>query len=173
MPKLAPQAGRLLLERVQRLSAAARDFAFETTLASRTFAPWLKELQARGYVLHLVFLWLPSAELALARVAQRVRRSGHAIEEKTVRRRHARSLENFHRLYTRLASTWLMMDNSSPHGPRVMARGSAGGAAGEELLERMAAAAAVAVQQAVRRQSHRGMAGRSGGVDCAGRYRRY
>ena len=55
-------AGRVMLERIHILAKEYRDFAFETTLASRTFAPWLEELRKKGYVYHLVFLWLPSEE---------------------------------------------------------------------------------------------------------------
>jgi predicted ABC-type ATPase len=123
---VALQAGRIMLERIHELSAGGRDFAFETTLASRTFAPWLQELQAGGYIFHLVYLWLPTPEAALARVAERVRRGGHAVQEGTVRRRYERSLDNFFNLYTRFANTWMMMDNSNPRRPRVIARRSLG-----------------------------------------------
>ncbi len=63
-----------MLERVRQLASEGRDFAFETTLASRSFAPWLKRLQLDGYTFHLVYIWLPTVELAVARVAERVRR---------------------------------------------------------------------------------------------------
>ncbi|MBM4056469.1 MAG: hypothetical protein FJ264_17745 [Planctomycetes bacterium] len=61
-----------MLERIHRLAKERMDFAFETTLASRTFAPWIDELKKSGYIFHLVFLWLPNPEFALARVAERV-----------------------------------------------------------------------------------------------------
>lgn len=57
-------AGRVMLTRMRELAAHHTSFAFETTLASRTFAPWLRELRTSGYDIHLVFLWLSSAELA-------------------------------------------------------------------------------------------------------------
>ena len=66
-------AGRVMLYRVHELAGERRDFAFETTLASRSFAPWLRDLRTDGYAFHLVYLWLPTVELALARVAERVR----------------------------------------------------------------------------------------------------
>ena len=70
---VAIAAGRVMLVRLRELAAQRVDFAFETTLASRSFAPWLRDLATSGYDIHMVFLWLPSAEFALARVAQRVR----------------------------------------------------------------------------------------------------
>jgi predicted ABC-type ATPase len=94
--------------------------------ASRTFARWIKRLQAEGYTFHLVYLCLPTVGLAVERVAERVRRGGHAVPEDVVRRRYARSLDNFFSLYTRFANTWVMVDNSVRSQPRMIARGSAG-----------------------------------------------
>lgn len=82
---VAVAAGRIMLDRLRDLAGEGRDFAFETTLASMSFAPWLRTLQLRGYAFHLVYLWLPTVELAIAMVAERVRRGGHAIAEDTVR----------------------------------------------------------------------------------------
>jgi predicted ABC-type ATPase len=115
-------SGRLMLDRVRELAHEGRDFAFETTLASKSFAPWLKNLQAEGYTLHLVYLWLPTVELALARVAERVRRGGHAVPESTVRRRYDRSLANFFTLYSVFADSWVMLDNSIRRRPRLIAK---------------------------------------------------
>jgi predicted ABC-type ATPase len=119
---VAIAAGRLMLDRVRELARERRDFAFETTLSSRSFAPWLKELRTDGYTFHLVYLWLPTVELALARVAERVRRGGHAIPEDTVRRRYDRSLANFFALYSRFADSWVMLDNSIRRRARVIAK---------------------------------------------------
>jgi predicted ABC-type ATPase len=120
--KVAIAAGRLMLDRVRELARERCDFAFETTLASRSFAPWLKNLQADGYTFHLVYLWLPTVELALARVAERVRRGGHAVPESIVRRRYERSLANFFALYSSFADSWVMLDNSIRRRPRLVAR---------------------------------------------------
>jgi predicted ABC-type ATPase len=62
---VAVTAGRVMLERIRKLARERRDFAFETTLASRTFAPWLRKLQSQGYRFHLIYLWLPTVELAV------------------------------------------------------------------------------------------------------------
>jgi predicted ABC-type ATPase len=76
-------AGRIMLTRLRELAAARADFAFESTLASRSFARWLESLTSGGYRFHLVFLWLPSADLAVARVRDRVRQGGHDVPETT------------------------------------------------------------------------------------------
>ena len=120
-------AGRLMLLRLRELAASRADFAFETTLASRTFAPWLRRLQEEGYVVHLIYLWLPSADLAVERVAERVRRGGHAVPEVVVRRRYKRSLSNFFNAYRPLADSWLMLDNSQQEAPGPIAWRETGG----------------------------------------------
>ena len=119
----AMSAGRVMLARLRELSLRKSDFAFETTMASRSFAPWLRRLIDDGYLVHLVFLWLSSPETAIARVRARVRAGGHDVPEATVRRRYARGIQNFLRLYRPLAATWLVYDNSSAEGPRLVARG--------------------------------------------------
>lgn len=113
-------AGRVMLTRLRELAPRRVSFAFETTLASRSFAPWLKGLSSSGYTVHLVFLWLPSADFALARVADRVRRGGHDVPAETVRRRYRVGLKNLFKLYEPLASTWRVYD-SSGHEPRLIA----------------------------------------------------
>jgi predicted ABC-type ATPase len=119
---VAVRAGRVMLQRLHELADQRQDFAFETTLASRSFAPWLRHMQSAGYKFHLVYLWLPIVELALARVAERVRRGGHAVPEDVVRRRYDRSIDNFFNLYMRFADSWLMLDNSVRSRPKVVAK---------------------------------------------------
>jgi predicted ABC-type ATPase len=112
-PELAAMAaGRVMLTRLKELADRRADFAFETTLASRSFAPWIAELMGTGYRFHLVFLWLSSPDLAVARVADRVRMGGHDVSEATIRRRYRAGLRNFFSLYSPLATTWEMVDNS-------------------------------------------------------------
>jgi predicted ABC-type ATPase len=121
--KAALAAGRIMMQRLKGLAAERRDFAFETTLASRSFAPWLKELQASGYQVHLLFLWLSSPELAVSRVAERVRAGGHHVPEPTIRRRYRAGLRNFFELYRPLADNWSFWDNSDLPGLRLVAEG--------------------------------------------------
>lgn len=120
----ALMAGRILLQRLRHLSAQKRDFAFETTLASRTLAATLSQLRKEGgYQVHLIFLWLDSPELAVARVAKRVVSGGHDVAEDVIRRRYARGLKNFFALYRNTVDTWRFYDNSTNGGPRLIARG--------------------------------------------------
>jgi len=128
----AMSAGRVMLARLKELASRKRDFAFETTMASRSFAPWLRGLMVEGYLLHLVFLWLSSPEMAVARVSARVRDGGHDVPEETIRRRYSRGIRNFLHLYRPMATTWRVYDNSSVQGPRLVARGRAGSE--EEVL---------------------------------------
>jgi predicted ABC-type ATPase len=121
--RVALAAGRIMMGRLKELAAARASFAFETTLASRTFAPWLVALRAGGYHIHLVFLWLPSAEVAIDRVAERVRRGGHDVPEDTIRRRYHGGWANFCKLYQPLADSWQVIDNSVVGRPRVIAAG--------------------------------------------------
>lgn len=123
---VAMAAGRVMLARMRALARARQDFAFETTLASRTFAPWLASLRVSGYHVHLAFLSLSGPDLAVARVAERVRQGGHDVPEPVVRRRFASGLKNFFSLYQTVADTWQMFDNSAVDGPRLVATGRAG-----------------------------------------------
>ena len=113
-----------MLARLRDLAAARANFAFEITLASRSFARWIAELRQAGYIFHLLFLWLPTPELAVARVVERVRAGGHDVPEETIRRRYRAGLANFFHLYRPLADTWHFYDNSVWSEPRLIAAGS-------------------------------------------------
>lgn len=119
----AMAAGRIMLRRIRDMAGTRTNFAFETTLASRSFAPWLARLRSTGYRVHVLFLWLPSADMAVARVTDRVKMGGHHVPEDQVRRRYVAGLRNFFRLYQPLATTWRLYDNSGSPPPRLIARG--------------------------------------------------
>ena len=116
-------AGREMLKRIRDLARQGGSLAFETTLASRSFLPWLRSLTRLGYQFHLVFLWLPSADFAVARVADRVRLGGHDVPEGTIRRRYAAGIRNFFGLYRPLATSWRVYDSSPGAAPRLVAYG--------------------------------------------------
>jgi predicted ABC-type ATPase len=124
---VAFEAGRIMLNRLDDLEAQGRSFAFESTLASQSLVRRLTRLNAHGYRIHVVFLWLPSADLAVARVAERVRTGGHDVPLDDVRRRFVRGRRNFFTLYRPLAHTWRLYDSSSIRGPRLVASGRAQG----------------------------------------------
>ncbi|MCH2242512.1 MAG: zeta toxin family protein [Aquabacterium sp.] len=110
----AIRAVRLMLEELRRHFAARNSFAFETTLAGRGYAPHIRQWQAAGYRVKLIFLKLDTPQAALARVAQRVRQGGHDIPPATIRRRFAAGLRNFRELYAPLVDAWALYDNSGP-----------------------------------------------------------
>jgi len=116
-------AGRVMLERIHYLAKKKVDFAFETTMSSRTFAPWIADLKKTGYVFYLVFLWLPTANFAVARVTERVRAGGHSVPVEIIRRRYHAGLRNFFKLYRPLADTWYFYDNSGKEKPVLLSYG--------------------------------------------------
>ncbi len=125
----AVSAGKLMLRRLDELAAARVSFAFETTLASRTFARFIKGLRTPaggGYLFHLAYFWLPSPEMAVARVASRVRASGHHVPDDVVRRRYERGLWNFLHLYRPIADSWRLYDGSNHAGPVPIAESDGG-----------------------------------------------
>jgi predicted ABC-type ATPase len=110
-PELAAlAAGRLFLAELDRLAAAGVDFAFESTLSGRTYVERLRSWKAAGYRLEIVYLRLDTPEIALKRIAARVCEGGHDVPESDVRRRFARSWENFQNIYRDLADNWWIYD---------------------------------------------------------------
>jgi predicted ABC-type ATPase len=120
---VALEAGRIMLKRLQELADKRVDFAFETTLASRTFAPWLKRLASTGYKSHLIFLTLPDADTAISRVVSRVRLGGHHVPTSDIRRRFELGLRNLFYLYMPMISSWQIYDNTHPDNPVKIAEG--------------------------------------------------
>jgi predicted ABC-type ATPase len=106
------RAGRLLLERIKELAQAGEDFGFETTLSGRTHVRLLTDLKQVSYRVVLFFLWLPSADLAVSRVANRVQQGGHAVPEADVRRRFTSGLKNLFKLYRPHLDAWWLYDAS-------------------------------------------------------------
>ena len=102
-----------MLKRLRQLGDAGADFAFESTLSSRTFAAFLRTLKARGYRVAIYYFSLTNAQLAIRRVKLRVDLGGHDVPNDVVRRRFGRSLHNFFNLYAPLADEWTLFDNSS------------------------------------------------------------
>lgn len=106
------RAGRLLLERIRELAEDEQDFGFETTLSGRSYARMLRQMKDNDYRVVLFFLWLPSADMAVSRVANRVRQGGHNVPEADIRRRFDSGLRNLFHLYRPLADRWWLYDAS-------------------------------------------------------------
>ena len=120
--RAALRAGRLVLEEMRRRVQSGDSFAFETTLAGRNYARLIPRWRGVGYRVKLIFLTLPTADVAIGRVAARVAQGGHDVPEEVVRRRFDAGLRNFERLYRGLVDTWILYDNSGS-APRRIALG--------------------------------------------------
>jgi predicted ABC-type ATPase len=110
--KVNVQAGRLMLMRIKSLLAAGVNFAFETTMATKSYTSILAAAQRAGYQVTLLFFWLNSPELAERRVQDRVASGGHAIPVDVIYRRYERGLSNFFQLYLPIVDSWMFIDNS-------------------------------------------------------------
>jgi predicted ABC-type ATPase len=118
---VAFKAGVLMTRELRSLAQGDEDFATESTLAGRAYVPLIRKWQARGGRFNLFYMWLPSPEMAVSRVAARVRAGGHNIPEVMIRRRYKAGLRNFFDLYLPMADTWQVYDNTTQ--PQVVARG--------------------------------------------------
>jgi predicted ABC-type ATPase len=106
------RAGRLLLARIRELNGAKETFGFETTLSGRGYVRLFKKMRMDGYLIVLFFLWLPSSDMALARVRSRVRQGGHNVHEVVIRRRYGTGLSNFFELYWSICDIVWLLDGS-------------------------------------------------------------
>ena len=123
-PELAAiAAARMLLGELDRLAAAQADFAFETTLSGLTYMRRLQSWKEAGYRIEIVYLRLRSTQLALRRIAARVRQGGHNVPRADVVRRFSRGWENFQRIYRSLADSWAVYDNSGDK-PKILEKNS-------------------------------------------------
>lgn len=109
---VAIQAGKLMLDRINTLANQNKNFAFETTLASKSFIHLIQKCSLNGYKTNLMFLYLHSDALAIERVKLRVSQGGHSIPPDTIIRRYQRGLENLFRLYMPIVDNWWLYDNS-------------------------------------------------------------
>ncbi|MDP5121211.1 MAG: zeta toxin family protein [Spirosomaceae bacterium] len=110
--KAAFESGRIMLNRIKALLESNVDFAFETTLSTRSYVNFAKKAQKQGYSVTLLFFLLDSVELAIERVSTRVTEGGHNIPEDVIRRRYERGLSNFFTLYKPIADNWSLINNS-------------------------------------------------------------
>jgi len=110
--RAAVRAGRIMLEMIKDAERRRESFAFETTLAGRNYAHAVPRWRSTGYLVTLIFLSLPSADVALERVAERVRQGGHNVPEATIRRRFAAGLHNFEHVYKPIVDAWILYDSA-------------------------------------------------------------
>ena len=107
-------ASRLMLRKVQYLFDRREDFCIETTLATRSLLKMVRSAQQKGYLVTVLYFWLNSPDIAVARVARRVQSGGHDVPEETIRRRYRMGLNYLFHSYMQLCDKWILADNSNP-----------------------------------------------------------
>ena len=113
--KVAIEAGRIMLAKINEFLKKRLDFAFETTLSSKSFLNTIKKAKENEYEITLLFFWLDSVELAIERVKTRVAEGGHDIPEKVIRRRYYSGIKNLFNLYMPVCDYWMITNNSTPN----------------------------------------------------------
>jgi predicted ABC-type ATPase len=122
---VAMEAGRLMLQRIDQLMSEQVDFAFETTLAARSYVQLIKSAKETGYRVTLLYFWLSSPAVAKERVARRVSMGGHNIPAGVIERRYFAGIRNLVNLYLSACDNWMVINNLGSH-PELVARGSIG-----------------------------------------------
>jgi len=110
---VAIEAGRIMLVRINELLRAGGDFAFETTLATRSYLSLINSAHSLGYKVTLLFIWLDSPKTALQRVARRVAKGGHNIPQDVVERRYYRGISNLITLFIPVVDTWMIVNSTN------------------------------------------------------------
>lgn len=110
---VAIEAGRIMLQRIHNLMTENQTFAFETTLATRSYVSLVKQAKQQGYEITLAFFWLSSPKVAQERVLDRVENGGHNIPPETIKRRYFRGIQNLFKLYLPLVDNGFIIDNST------------------------------------------------------------
>jgi predicted ABC-type ATPase len=106
------EAGRIMLHRIDELLQKGSDFAFETTLSTRSYPSTIRKAQEMGYFVTLVFFWLKTVDLAKQRVQMRVNEGGHNIPLEIIERRYSRGILNFFEIYLPICDNVMLFDNS-------------------------------------------------------------
>lgn len=110
--KVAFEAGRIMLHRINELLETNTIFAFETTLATKSYKSKVALAQKKGYKVILLFFWLQDVELAIERVKTRVTEGGHNIETDVIKRRYINGILNLFNIYLPIADEVMIFDNS-------------------------------------------------------------
>ncbi len=110
--KVAIEAGRIMLNRINELLKSNETFAFETTLATKSYKSKIKEAKINGYQIKLIFFWLENVELAIERVKIRVEEGGHNIQKDIIKRRYLNGVKNLFEIYLPIVDEAIIYDNS-------------------------------------------------------------
>jgi predicted ABC-type ATPase len=112
--KVAVEARRLMLNRISELMQEGVDFAFETTLSTRSYKNRVLEAQQKGYFVTLIYYWLETPQLAEKRVEIRVKEGGHNIQKDVISQRYVKGIQNLFRIYLEVCDYTMIFDNSKP-----------------------------------------------------------
>jgi predicted ABC-type ATPase len=110
--KVSFEAGRIMLKRINELLESNQNFAFETTLATKSYKSKIVEAQSKNYKVTLLFFWLQNVDLAIERVKTRVEEGGHNIEKEVIKRRYIRGIQNLFKIYLPILDEVYIFDNS-------------------------------------------------------------
>lgn len=110
---VALQAGRNMLTQIQELLSNGESFTFETTLSAKSYASLIRQAKDLGYEITLIFMWLNSEDLAIERVATRVREGGHHIPTDTIRRRYKAGIKNLFQIYLPIVDNFMIFDSTN------------------------------------------------------------
>lgn len=116
---VAIEAGRLMLKRIDFLLEHRESFSIETTLATKSYVSLVNRAHELGYMVHLIYFWLETPELAINRVAERVRKEGHNIPTDVVERRYKAGINNLFKLFRSQTDLWVIYDNSDSKRERI------------------------------------------------------
>lgn len=130
---VALEAGRIMLQRIDTLMNESVDFAFETTLATRSYVSFVKKAKDLGYKTTLLYFWLSSPAFAMQRVKDRVARGGHNIPRDVIERRYYRGISNLIKLYIPVCDDWFVINNMDTSSYEEIAIGS-GNAESEKVI---------------------------------------
>ncbi|MFT3995159.1 MAG: zeta toxin family protein [Dysgonomonas sp.] len=111
--KVAIDAGRIMIFRMNEMLRQKEDFAIETTLATKSYANFIRRAQSEGYFVTLIYFWLDSPELAVRRVEQRVSMGGHYVPEEVVYRRYRAGMKNLFSMFVPISDYWILINNST------------------------------------------------------------
>ncbi len=117
----AIKSGKIVLEQIKEYIKTGVDFGFETTMSGVTYLKYFKMLKEKNYKIHIFFLWIPSSQLAIARVKDRVSQGGHNVPLKDIKRRFERCTRKFFKEYRPLANKWILFNNEGIK-PQIIAK---------------------------------------------------
>lgn len=110
--KVSFEAGRIMLKRINELLISNDNFAFETTLATKSYKTKVIDAQNKKYTVTLLYFWLQNVELAIERVKTRVIEGGHNIETEVIKRRYINGIRNLFQIYLTIVDEVMIFDNS-------------------------------------------------------------